>query len=215
MTETSRVKRVFGEPHMLSKPQNRATNGPLISAVRAFAVLLLCACLPAAFLAAQEPRPGEYQVKAAYLYNFSRFVEWPAQIEAIKNTPFEICVLGKDPFGPVLDSILSGEAIGGSSLVAKRISKPEEALACRVVFVGTSEESHLKDIVTVLDKASVLTVSDIPKFSERGGMIGFVLDGDKVRFEVNVSNAMDAGLTVSSDLLKVAVAVKRNSQPGA
>lgn len=182
--------------------------------VRLLCVLLICLCLPAATLYAQDSRPGEYQVKAAYLYNFIRFVEWPAAPAAIKSGPLAICVLGKDPFGPVLDSILSGEAIGGSSLVAKRISKPEDALACRVVFVGASEESHLKDILTVLDKASVLTVSDIPKFSERGGMIEFVLDGDKVRFEVNVSNARDAGLTVSSDLLRVAVAVKRNSQPG-
>ncbi len=183
--------------------------------VRLLCVFLICLCFPAATLYAQDSRPGEYQVKAAYLYNFIRFVEWPAAPAAVKNGPFAICVLGKDPFGPVLDSILSGEAIGGSSLVAKRISKPEDALACRVVFVDASEESHLKDILTVLDKASVLTVSDIPKFSERGGMIEFVFDGDKVRFEVNVSNAVDAGLTVSSDLLKVAVAVKRNSQPGA
>jgi len=177
-------------------------------------LFLMSLCFPPPFLHAQESRPGEYQVKAAYLYNFIRFVEWPAAPAAVKNGPLAVCVLGKDPFGPALDSILSGEVIGGSSLVAKRISKPEDALACRVVFVGASEESHLKDILTVLDKASVLTVSDIPKFSERGGMIEFVLDGDKVRFEVNVSNARDAGLTVSSDLLKVAVAVKQNSQPG-
>lgn len=159
---------------------------------------------------AQHSKPGEYQVKAAYLYNFSRFIEWPVQRASEKAAPFAVCVLGKDPFGPILDTTLSGEGIGGTNMIAKRVSKPQEALACRILFVGASEEDHLKEILAVLGKASVLTVSDIPRFSQRGGMIEFVLEGDKVRFEVNLTNATDAGLNVSSDLLKVAVAVRKN-----
>ena len=168
--------------------------------------------LPSAVLRAQPSRPSEYQVEAAYLYNFSRFVEWPAQITSERSMPFAICVLGKDPFGAVLDVTLSG---AGNSLIAKRLSKPQDALGCRILFVGASEQDHLKEIITALGKASVLTVSDIPRFSERGGMIEFVLQGDKVRFEVNLTNATDAGLTVSSDLLKVAVAVRKNPPSGA
>lgn len=186
-----------------------------VSAKRGAIILcLLCAasmCLPSLLVYAQQARPGEYQVKAAYLYNFSRFIEWPPLPAADKDEPFVICVLGKDPFGSVLDATLSGEGIAGQSLVARRLSKLQDALACRILFVGASEEDHLKEIFAVLGKSSVLTVSDIPRFSERGGMIEFVLKGDKVRFEVNVSNAADAGLTVSSDLLKVAIAVRKNA----
>lgn len=99
----------------------------------------------------------------------------------------------------------------GKSVVARRISKPEEGLDCRVLFVSASEDPHLRGDLTVLEKIGVLTVSDIPRFSERGGMIEFVTDGDKVRFEVNLSNAKDSGLSLSSDLLKLAVAIRKNS----
>lgn len=150
-------------------------------------------------------------MKAAYLYNFSRFIEWPPLPATDKNSPFAICVLGKDPFGPALDAALSGEGTAGQGLVARRLSKPQDAIACRILFVGSSEENHLKEILAVLGKSSVLTVSDIPHFSERGGMIEFVLKGDKIRFDVNLSNAADAGLTVSSDLLKVALTVRKNA----
>ncbi len=162
---------------------------------------------------AQQSRPSEYQIKAVYLYNFSKFVQWPAAASA-NNEPFSICVLGKDPFGPILDTILSGEAVEGKGFVAKRISRPQDAESCRILFVSGSEESHLKDVLAELHKMSVLTVSDIPRFSQRGGMIQFLIEEGKVRFEVNLTNATDAGLTLSSDLLKVAVAVRKNSQPG-
>lgn len=176
-----------------------------------FAVSL---CFPPALLRAQQYKAGEYEVKAAYLYNFRRFVEWPQRSSKKEKEPFAICVLGKDPFGTVLDNTVSGEGAAGGPLIARRLSKPEDALTCQILFVGSSEENHLKEIFGVLGKASVLTVSDIPRFSENGGMIQFVLKGDKVRFEVNLSNATDAGLTVSSELLKVAVAVRKNSQAG-
>lgn len=159
----------------------------------------------------EKSRPSEYQVKAVYLYNFTRFVEWPSQAPALRSSSFAICVLGKDPFGPALDATVAGESVGGKSVVARRISKPEEGVDCRVLFVSVSEDSHLKGDLTVLDKTGVLTVSDIPRFSERGGMIQFVTDGDKVRFEVNLSNAKDSGIRLSSDLLKLAIAIRKNS----
>jgi YfiR/HmsC-like len=156
----------------------------------------------------QHSKPDEYQIKAVYLYNFSRFVVWPRQIVMSRNDSFAICVLGRDPFGPALDKTLVGENVEGKNLVARRLAKPEEAGACQILFVSVSEEDRLKEILAVLDKTSVLTVSDIPRFSQRGGMIQFVLEGDKVRFEVNLTNATQNGLTLSSDLLKVAVAVR-------
>jgi hypothetical protein len=163
---------------------------------------------------AQQSKPSEYQIKAVYLYNFSKFVAWPANAPLGKDEPFSICVLGKDPFGAALDTILSGEDSAGKRFVARRIAQPQDAASCRILFVSTSEDARLKDVLVALDRMSILTVSDIPKFSQRGGMIQFVLDGDKVRFEVNLTNATYVGLTLSSDLLKVAVAVRKNSQPG-
>lgn len=160
---------------------------------------------------AQQSKPSEYQVKAVYLYNFTRFVEWPAQKISSDSNAFAICVLGKDPFGPVLDSTVAGESIAGKRVVARRISKPQEALDCQILFVSASEDKQLKGDLAALN-AGVLTVSDIPGFSERGGMIQFVADGDKIRFEVNLSNATESGLVLSSDLLKVAVAVRKNAR---
>jgi len=166
-------------------------------------------------LRAQQPKASEFQVKAAYLYNFGRFVAWPDQNPPDGGNVFEICVLGADPFGPTLDATLASGTIGGKSVTAKRIAKPEEVDSCRIVFISSSEEKHLKEVLSALDRTSVLTVSDIPRFSERGGMIGFVLDGNRVRFDVNLASAQSARLTLSSELLKVATNVRKDSHPEA
>ena len=163
-------------------------------------------------LHAQNAKPTDYDVKAAYLYNFGRFVEWPAQVTAASQSGhFTVCVLGQDPFGPSLDTTLAGETIGGKSIVARRISSPQESDDCRVLFLSPTEGGHLKKIVAELDKRAVLTVSDIPQFAQLGGMIQFVLEGKRVRFEVNLAATQRAGLTLSSELLKVATTVRKNS----
>jgi hypothetical protein len=181
---------------------------------RVFSVSVIFFLLCPFTLPAQQTKASESAVKATYLYNFSRFVQWPADAVAAKGNLFPICVFGDDPFGAVLDTILSGESINGKAVVAKRVSKPQDALDCRVLYISASEEGRLKEILVGLDKAGVLTVSDIPQFSQRGGMIQFVMVANKIRFEVNLTNAQDAGLTLSSDLLKVAVAVRKSPQPG-
>ena len=165
-------------------------------------------------LCAQEPKPTEYQVKAAYLYNFGRFVQWPARFPAATDDSFYICVLGQDPFGVTLDAALAGATIDGKSLVAKRISRPQESVHCHILFVSSSEDKQLNNVLATIDKAGVLTVSEMPHFSRRGGMIQFVSEGNRVRFEVNLTAAGDAGLTLSSELLKLAITVRTGSQPG-
>lgn len=174
---------------------------------------VICALLASPNVRAQQPTTSEYEVKATYLYNFARFTEWPAKGADAKDNSFAVCVLGHDPFGSILDTILAGEAIHGKHMVHKRISTVQDAGNCRIVFISSSEESRLKETLGVLEKMSALTVSDIHDFSVRGGMIQFVLDQNKVRFEVNLETAGKAGLVLSSELLKVAVSV-RNSQPG-
>jgi hypothetical protein len=165
-------------------------------------------------LRAQGAKPTDYDVKAAYLYNFGHFVEWPASVTAAKNDSFTVCVLGQDPFGTVLDATLAGETIAGKRVAAKRISTPQESGGCQILFMSSTEDGRLKQVMEALNKQAVLTVSDMPQFSQRGGMIEFVMEGKSVRFKVNLTAVQQAGLSLSSDLLKVAVAVRRNSSPG-
>jgi hypothetical protein len=162
----------------------------------------------------QQAKPNEYQVKAAYLYNFGRFIQWPGGATTAKGEPFTICVLGRDPFGAMLNAVLADETINGRSVVAKRIPAPEDAVDCRILFISSSEVSQLKHILAALDSAKTLTVSDMPQFSRRGGMVQFILEGNYVRFEVNLTPAEHAGLTLSSDLLKLATSVRHDNPQG-
>jgi hypothetical protein len=141
-------------------------------------------------------------------------VKWPSSASADKSQSFAACVLGADPFGVTLDSTLAGETLDNKPVVIKRIAKPQDAAACRILFISSTEEKHLKEILAAIDQASVLTVSDMPGFSKRGGMIEFVLDGSRVRFEINLASAENAKLNLSSELLKVATTVRRNAGSG-
>ena len=157
-----------------------------------------------------QAKPGEYQVKAAYLYNFGRFVEWPSKVTTASTGSFTICVLGEDPFGPALDSTLTGETRGNQRVAARRISSPQEYVDCQILFISTSEAKRLNKIIEALGNSAVLTVSDIPGFSQRRGMIQLVMEGNRIRFEVNLAATQRAGLTLSSELLKVATAVRKD-----
>ena len=182
---------------------------------RCFAlVLLLCASIPAKGLDAQQSGLGEYKIKATYLYNFGRFIRWPEDLASGKSDSFDVCVLGQDPFGQTLDSTFAGETLDGKPVVIKRVAKPQDALGCRILFISSTEEAHLKTILAVLDDAGTLTVSDMPNFAERGGMIQFVFEGSKIRFEVNLASAGSSRLVLSSELLKVASTVKGSVRPG-
>ena len=175
-------------------------------AAMAFAVALAGNCN----LSAQTPKITEYQVKAAYLANFGRFVEWPGDAAVAKSESFNICVLGRDPFGADLDAALAGETIGGAHMLAKRISRPQDAVDCRILFISSSEVSQWKEISAALKALSVLTVSDMPEFARRGGIIQFLLDGNRVRFDINLAATERVGVKLSSELLKLAVTVSRS-----
>ncbi|HEY2469503.1 MAG TPA: YfiR family protein [Terracidiphilus sp.] len=177
--------------------------------------LVVWAALAAVNSSAQQTKPTEYQVKAAYIYNFGKFVKWPTTSVANQNPSFTICVLGQDSFGAVLQSTLTGEAVGGRPVAVKRILRAGDGVNCHILFLNTGEADHLNETLAALGHASVLTVSDIPEFAQRGGMIQFVLQGDRVRFEINRANAENSGLTLTSDLLKVAVAVRGSVRKGA
>jgi hypothetical protein len=178
-----------------------------LTALRAAVLALL---LPAAAVAAQRRAATEPEVKAAYLYNFARFVDWPARAPSAA-TPFVVCVIGSDPFGRVLDTTLADVTLRGAKAVARRIATSGEARACHLLFIGASEEQDLEAILGTLGSADVLTVSDMPAFVGRGGMIQFVNERGRLRFEVGLGPVERAGLHVSSDLLRVARAVNWGS----
>lgn len=155
-------------------------------------------------MGAPAAQPTEYEVKAAYLFNFAKFVTWPGQAFDSPNAPLTICIAGPDKFGASLDSLIAGERIGGRPIAAKRIAEPGDMGGCHIVFVGASEAARARSFLDSAHKRNALTVSDMPHFAERGGMIQFVLDGGRVRFDINLKAAQDAGLALSSELLKVA-----------
>lgn len=153
--------------------------------------------------AAERPEP---EVKAAFLYNFGKYVRWPRTGRAT-NGVFVIAVLGADPFGPALDDIASGNQIDSRPIAIKRVATEKELEDCEIVYISDSEGPRLEQILAALQGSPILTVSDIPQFVERGGMIGLVTVDRRVRFEVNLQAAERAGLSVGSQLLRLARAV--------
>jgi hypothetical protein len=164
--------------------------------------------LPVCFslLAADNP-PSEYQVKAAFLLNFTKFIQWPPAAFENADSPFSICILGNDPFGSSLDQVVEGESVGGRKVTVQRIGRPPTPKSCQVLFVARFE----KDVPGILAGlgSGVLTVGDREGFIREGGMIAFVLEGRHVRFDINLRAAGIASLTMNSRLLNVARSVAK------
>ena len=153
---------------------------------------------------ARPAPPSEHEVKAAYLFNFASFVQWPPTAFGGPDSPLTICLLGPDPFGPLLDATLADEKVEGRSLVARRLTSLREAERCQIVFVPAVEQRQLPALLALLDARPALTVGESDGFARDGGMIGFVLQNDTVRFEVNSAAVERAGLKMSAHLLKLA-----------
>jgi len=150
---------------------------------------------------AQADNTREYQIKAAFLYNFIQFVKWPGTTFSSSDAPFCIGILGDDPFGSTLDDTIQGEAIDGHRLTIMRSPRIEELMGCQMIFVSRSEEGHVDEILSKLSSKAVLTVSEVPNFANEGGDINFYISSEKIRFEINPQAARQAGLKVSSQLL--------------
>lgn len=167
----------------------------------------LLAFLPARLIAAAQPAnqgAPEYQIKAAFLLNFTKFVEWPPSAFSSPSAPLEICILGDDPFGPALDQMVEGEAVNDHKLVVRRIhGKPSGG--CQVLFAESSE-SELDEVLGSLGPG-VLTVGDGETSLSRGVVISFVLEHRRVRFDISQRAAAKEELKLSSKLLSVARSV--------
>lgn len=147
---------------------------------------------------------SEYDVKAAFLYNFAKFVEWPAQAFPAIGEPFSLCIFGDDPFGGYLERVVEGKSVQDRTLAVRHLAHVEDTAPCQMIFIGTSELSQLHGILATLTDAPVLTVGDTEDIVYRGGMIGFHMVGNRVRFLINQDAVERVGLHVSSQLLKVA-----------
>lgn len=167
------------------------------------ALLVVYVLVSSASNAHTEPR-REYGIKAAFLYYFAEFVEWPA--DALGPTSITLCILGKDPFGTALDTI-EGKEVKDRTLAIKLLEVGQKLEHCHVLFIGTSGEQHLDQILASLGQKSILTVGEMARFAHRGGMINFVKRKNKVRFEVNTGVTKQAGLKLSSHLLRLAKVV--------
>jgi hypothetical protein len=157
--------------------------------------------MAAPLLCAQSGVP-EYQLKAIFLFNFTQFVEWPANAFADASAPLIIGVLGDDPFGASLDQTVRGEKANGRSLVIQRYRVVAEIDSCHILFVSRSERSRLETIFRALRGRSILTVSDLDDFARSGGMVQFRTENNRVRLRINLEVAKAAQLTISSKLLR-------------
>lgn len=148
----------------------------------------------------------EYQLKAAFLYNFAKFVEWPA---ASNSDNIVIGVLGRNPFGSELEAAVKDRDIKGRKIVVRSVASSADATAVQVLFVGAAEEARFAGMKTILQAAHVLTVGESDDFARDGGIIIFELQDDKVRFQINMGAAQSSGLLVSAQLQKLAVAIRK------
>lgn len=168
---------------------------------------LLCAVLSAALSssvgAPQQRTAPEPDVKAAFLYNFTRFVSWPAGIPP-DSEPFRVCVVAEPTITEAVERTMAGETIQGRPAQTRIPSSAEEVKSCQLLFIGRVPEDRAAPLIAAARDSPVLVVGEGEKFPERGGAIGFVIEGGRVRFDVNSGNAQRSGLTVSSRLLSAA-----------
>jgi hypothetical protein len=188
------------------------------------ALVLLPVVLAAAATRAHAQDTGassEYLIKAGFVYNFASLVQWPSTSFSQADSPIVIAVLGEDSFGTTLDHVLQGKKIDGRPFVIKRLRSVSELLKsagnlreCQILYVTTSAMSHLSEAIQSAKGLPILTIGEMPGFAKSGGMINFVLEDNRVRFEVNVKAAKDADLNISSRLLALARIVQPPESDG-
>ena len=177
--------------------------------VRGATAVLLAAVLfgGSAPVLAQGRASSEYDVKAAFLFHFAQFVEWPEGTFRDTTSPLLYCMIGEDPFQGALDASFKGKTIGAHALQVKHLKEMDEAQGCQVVFLGKLGKRSVPEELARLKGTPVLTVGETEQFVKENGMIGFCLEDNKIRFEINLESAERAKLKISARLLALAKAV--------
>jgi hypothetical protein len=171
-------------------------------------LLLLAHSMVPRIAAGQEDSTGEYELKAAMLYNLTHFVEWPASAYPDPQAPLLLCILGKDPFGSILTSTLLKKTVNGRPVLLLHPQNDKEVRGCHVLYISSSERKTIAQIFSTLNGSSILTVGEMTQFAAHGGMIQFSLEDQQVHFDINLDATSRAGLKISSKLLQLARIVK-------
>jgi hypothetical protein len=177
-------------------------------------IVVALACASRLLVLPAPAQTNEYQVKAAFLYNFAKFVEWPQEAFAQPDAPIVLGVLGEEPFGGALDQVIKGKAVNGHPLAIKRLKWGGKLRECHILFICASERKRLPAIFEQIKGAGILTVGETEAFTQQGGIINFTLVDNKVRFEINTDMAEQARLKISSRLLALAKGVITERQAG-
>jgi hypothetical protein len=191
----------FAAPHGLS--------GSLMRACAMVVVTLIASTNWQSPAKAQSEGLAEYEVKAAFLFNFSKFVDWPESSFADARAPIVLGIVGDNPFGDDLRNIVNGQVVKGRSIRVSTFRFGDDLRACQIIFVGASERGHTLQILASLRGADVLTVSDIDGFAKVGGVMQFVVEQGRVRFLVNLEAASQTKLRINSKLLALARVINR------
>lgn len=177
---------------------------------RRFIIAVLASLSLAVSVGAQSPEAdgsSEYLIKAGFIYNFAQLVQWPDAAFPQSDSPIVIGIVGNDPFGATIDSVVQGKKLNGRSLVVKRLRWGKDAREikdCNILFVSSSERERLDEIIQTVKSLPILTIGETPGFATRGGIINLTLEGNRVRFEVDIEAAKQANLNISSRLLALA-----------
>lgn len=177
------------------------------SVARRFALLALAASV--GHIHAEGPVADEYPVKAAFIFNFAKFVEWPAVAFKGPEDPFAICVLGQNPFGTALEDVVRNKTVADRGFVVREVLNAQQASKCHIVFVTASERKRFHSILEELKGHSILTVGEAEDFVANGGVINFKLKDARVRIEIDTGAAERAKLRISSKLLSLAEITKK------
>jgi hypothetical protein len=173
----------------------------------ALQLLLLFAALHSPSLSAAASK--EYQLKAAFLYNFTKFTEWPVARLPEPDSPIVIGVFRSNPFEAELENAVKNRKVNGREIIVKTVESVQTAKATHLLFIPAAEDEGLNDLLPALRTEGILTVGESSAFAKLGGILTFALEGDKLRFEINMDAADRAGLRVSAQLQKLAKAVRR------
>jgi uncharacterized protein DUF4154 len=185
---------------------------PKVIGQRCLARHTACLLVPILYLASTvnmraDSRAEEYAIKAAFLFHFAQFVEWPEGTFRDSNSPMIYCTIGEDPFQGALDESLKGKTIAARALQVRHLKDVSEAQGCHVAFIGKTGSRRIADELTSLGGSPVLTVGETEHFVKDNGMIAFCLEENKIRFNINLGAAEKANLKISARLLTLAKSV--------
>jgi hypothetical protein len=182
--------------------------------IRVVVCLFLCHLISLPSALAQDSTTPDYKIKAAFLYNFAKLTDWPASAFSTVKSPLVIGVLGRDPFGALLEETITDHKIDGRSLIIRRFNSLKDVKDCHILFICESEKENLAEILTTLRDKAILTVSDTAQFTGYGGMIQLIKKQEGIRFAINTSAASHAQLKLSSKLLRLATNLQAGPLPG-